>query len=245
MQALAKKTNGCIVVASYNTHGAVGLDGRCEPQRIAKVIAELGADIVALQELRSRNAALESLEFLPRDSGYQAISGPTLTFADGEFGNGLLTRFPVLAVEHIRLDVGRREPRAAIDATLDVSGLDAGVTALRVIATHLGLGPRERNTQIARLLEVTRARTDVPTILLGDLNEWFLRSRSLRKLHDHFGESPARATFPSWLPLLALDRIWCAPAAALRDVRVHRSRRARTASDHLPLLAEVELTKSA
>ncbi len=244
MQAPVTPMKGRIVVASYNTHGAVGLDGR-EPQRIAKVIAELGADIIALQELRSRNAALESLEFLPRDSGYHAIAGPTLSFTDGQFGNGLLTRFPVLAVEHIKLDVGRREPRAAIDATLDISALDAGTCELRVIATHLGLGPRERNTQIARLLEVTRARTDVPTILLGDLNEWFLRSRSLKTLHEHFGESPARATFPSWLPLLALDRIWCAPAAALRNVWVHRSRRARTASDHLPLLAEVALAKSA
>jgi len=60
-----------------------------------------------------------------------------------------------------------------------------------------------------------------------------------RWLHEHFGESPAHATFPSPLPLLALDRIWSSPASLLRRVRVHRSRLARRASDHLPLVARL------
>lgn len=227
------------VVASYNTHGGVGIDFRFAPQRIARVIGELGADIVALQELRSRAGAFDMLDDLRRATGYEAIAGTTLRSADGDFGNGLLTRFPVLSVELVKLDVHTREPRGAIDAMLDVHG-----TPLRVIATHLGLSPRERREQIARLLAVLRARPVACTLLLGDLNEWFLRRDALRWLHEHFGESPACATFPSVLPLLALDRIWCTPAPALGGVRAHRSRLAGIASDHLPLCATLTLGDS-
>jgi endonuclease/exonuclease/phosphatase family metal-dependent hydrolase len=222
------------VIASYNTHGGVGLDFRFAPRRVARVVLELQADIIALQELTTRAAGFDMLEELRLDTGYHAIAGPTLQRGASGFGNGLLTRCPVVSVARIKLDVARREPRGAIDAVLDCHG-----APLRVIATHLGLSPAERHEQIGRLLDVIRAGPDMPTVLLGDLNEWFLRRRSLRWLHEHFGESPACATFPSPLPMLALDRIWIAPAAALRRVRVHKSLRARIASDHLPLVADI------
>ena len=222
-----------IVVATYNVHGAVGIDRRYAPERIARVINEIDADIVALQELQSKpDFALP--EYLAGETGCRAIAGPTMNNAGGEFGNGLLVRFPSASTTHINLAFERREPRAAIDTTLDIDG-----HPLRVIATHLGLIPRERRTQVGTLLESIRSDRTTRTILLGDLNEWFLRGRALRSLHEHFGESPARATYPSVLPLFALDRIWCSPAAMLVSVRAHRSRTARVASDHLPLVAEI------
>ena len=224
-----------LVLASYNTHSGVGLDRRFAPERIADVIAELGADVIALQELRSHSRGIDMLEVLRERCGHHAVSGPTMKFADGAFGNGLLSRFPIVSVQHVELGVVAREPRGAIDAVLD-----CGAARLRVIATHLGLRPSERGMQIERLLEVVRAGPPLPTALLGDLNEWFLRRRSLRWLHEHFGETPARATFPSPLPLLALDRLWVTPAHTLRSIGVHRSRLARIASDHLPLTAEIE-----
>jgi endonuclease/exonuclease/phosphatase family metal-dependent hydrolase len=223
-----------VAIASYNTHSGVGLDRRFAPERIAQVITELNADVVALQELRTRDG-VDMLEMLRSHSGHHAVAGHTMTFADGAFGNGLLSRFPIRSVAHIELSVARREPRGAIDAVLDCDG-----TPLRVIATHLGLLPSERGEQIERLLAAVRAQPSLPTVLLGDLNEWFLRRGSLRWLHDHFGESPARATFPSPFPVLALDRCWVTPARALRHICVHRSRTARIASDHLPLLAELD-----
>ena len=225
-----------VVVASYNTHSGVGLDRRFAPQRTADVIAELDADIVALQELRVHANGVDMLELLRERSGHHAVAGHTMRFADGAFGNGLLSRHPIASVRHIELSVGAREPRGAIDARLECDG-----TPLRVIATHLGLRPAERSVQIERLLDVLHAEPALPTVLLGDLNEWFLRRRSLQWLHAHFGETPARTTFPSMLPLLALDRCWVSPADALKDVRVHRSRGARIASDHLPLVATLDL----
>jgi endonuclease/exonuclease/phosphatase family metal-dependent hydrolase len=222
------------VIASYNTHAAIGMDRRFAPDRIARVLVEIGADIVALQELELRANGFDMLAYLQRETGFHAIAGPTIRSAERDFGNGLLTRFPVVSVAQVNLDVARREPRGAIDAVVDCDG-----APLRVIATHLGLRPSERREQVRRLLDTIRAGPAMPTVLLGDLNEWFLRGRPLRWLHQHFGESPAYATFPSPLPLLALDRIWSSPASLLRRVRVHRSRLARRASDHLPLVARL------
>jgi endonuclease/exonuclease/phosphatase family metal-dependent hydrolase len=222
------------VIASYNTHGAIGIDRRFAPDRIARVLAEIDADIVALQELELRASGFDMLAYLQRETGFHAIAGPTWHSTDREFGNGLLTRFPIVSVARVKLDVARREPRGAIDAVVDCDG-----APLRVIATHLGLRPAERREQVRRLLDTVRSGPALPTVLLGDLNEWFLRGRPLRWLHEHFGESPAYATFPSPLPLLALDRIWSSPASLLRRVRVHRSRLARRASDHLPLVAKL------
>ena len=225
---------GGAVIVSYNTHGAVGIDRRFAPERIARVLAEIDADIVALQELESRAGGFDMLAYLQRETGFHAIAGPTVRSAEGDFGNGLLTRFPIVSAAQLNLDVARREPRGAIDAIVDCEG-----ARLRVIATHLGLRPSERREQVQRLLESVRSGPVLPTVLLGDLNEWFLRGRPLRWLHEHFGESPAQATFPSPLPLLALDRIWSSPPTLLRRVRVHRSRLARRASDHLPLVARL------
>jgi len=222
------------IIVSYNTHGAVGMDRRFAPERIARVLAEIGADIVALQELELGASGFDMLAYLKRETGFHAIAGPTIRSAERDFGNGLLTRFPIVSVAQVKLDVVRREPRGAIDAVIDCDGAQ-----LRVIATHLGLRPAERREQVRRLLDGIRAGPALPTVLLGDLNEWFLRGRPLRWLHEHFGESPAHATFPSPLPLLALDRIWSSPASLLRRVRVHRSRLARRASDHLPLVARL------
>ena len=222
------------VIVSYNTHGAVGMDRRFAPERIARVLAEIDADVIALQELTLRANGFEMLDYLQRETGFHAIAGPTIRNADREFGNGLLTRFPIVSVAHVKLDIARREPRGAIDAVVDCNG-----APLRVIATHLGLRPSERRVQVRQLLDTVRAGPEMPTVLLGDLNEWFLHGRPLRWLRDHFGESPAHATFPSPMPLLALDRIWSSPAAMLRRVRAHRSKLARRASDHLPLVAKL------
>jgi len=222
------------VIVSYNTHAAIGMDRRFAPDRIARVLAEIKPDIVALQELPLRVNGFDMLAYLEGETGFHAIAGPTIRHVEHDFGNGLLTRFPIVSASQVKLDVDRREPRGAIDALLDCNG-----APLRVIATHLGLRPSERRVQVRRLLDTLRAGPEVPTVLLGDLNEWFLHGRPLRWLREHFGESPAHATFPSPMPLLALDRIWSSPASLLRRVRVHRSKLARRASDHLPLVARI------
>jgi endonuclease/exonuclease/phosphatase family metal-dependent hydrolase len=114
---------------------------------------------------------------------------------------------------------------------------------LRVIATHLGLRPAERRQQIQALLSALDPGIPGPTVLMGDLNEWFMWGRPLRRLHAHFGATPAPRTFPAHRPLFALDRIWVKPLHCLQRIAVHDSPLAREASDHLPLVAQLGLAR--
>ncbi len=229
-------TRDGIRVASYNTHGGVGRDGHFVPKRIAGVLKELDADIIALQEVESRRTGFDMLGYLKQETGFEAIAGPTLLRNGADYGNGLLTRFRVLSKQRLDLCVDRREPRGALDVELDCGG-----TPMRVLATHLGLRPAERREQIQRLLVALEGDRPLPTILMGDINEWFLWGRPLRWMHRHFEQTPSPSTFPSRWPILALDRIWVKPRSLLRDIAVHATPLARIASDHLPLTAHLDL----
>lgn len=223
-------------VATYNVHSGVGVDRRFRPERIAGVIDELGADIVALQEVLSPVGGFDVHGHLREASGLHLVTMATMQLAGGTFGNALLSRWPILDLVEHGLTVGNREPRGAIDATI---GRDA--RELRVIATHLGLRGAERSEQLSRLLDLVTASTDVPTVLAGDFNMTRGRARELRAHAAHLGKHDALATFPSIAPVLPLDRIFALHGASIIDVAVHRSRRARVASDHLPLVATIEL----
>ena len=222
-----------VTLVSYNIHSCVGQDGRYDPDRIVAVLAELQADLIALQEVDSReHKGLKLLESLAEATRLQAIPGPTLLRETGHYGNAILTRLDVGDIRRIDLSLTGREPRGAID--LDVA---CGSTSLQIIATHLGLNPAERRMQVRQLLERFGAKH---CVLMGDLNEWFLWGRPLRWLQAIFGKTPTPRTFPSACPLFALDRIWVRPPEALRSLRVHRTPLARVASDHLPVKAVME-----
>jgi len=227
-------------VASYNIHQCVGGDGRRAPARVADVLREVAPDVVGLQEVDSRAgsdvAGSEQLDYLAGALGLHPIAGPTILRHDGHYGNALLTRHPVIGVRHLDLTVYPREPRAAIDADLDIGG-----TPLRFVATHLGLLPGERRLQVRRLLEALAGTRDRPIVLCGDINEWFAVGRPLRWLEARLGRLPGLRTFPSFRPLFALDRIWIRPPALAQRLVVHDTPAARAASDHLPLVAELDL----
>jgi len=226
-------------LASYNIHIGVGMDGRFHPERVAEVVREIGADVIALQEVQLGEGTYDMLAHLTRDTGFSALAGPTLVHpTHGHYGNAVLSRLPIARHRKLDLSVAGYEPRGALDATIDCGG---GVS-VRILATHLGLRPTERREQVKRLLrEVAAGSHRGPTVLLGDLNEWFLWGRPLRWLHAHFGRPRAPATFPAMRPMLALDRAWVMPRQCLVDIRPHRSALARRASDHLPLVATLDL----
>jgi endonuclease/exonuclease/phosphatase family metal-dependent hydrolase len=223
------------VVATYNIHRAVGRDGVSDPERVAGVLAEIDADVTALQEVQSGATGRCIVRLLRARLGVEAVSGTTMLRGDAEYGNVLLSRYPVLAVARIDLSVPGHEPRGALDVVLDCGGW-----RLRVLATHLGLAPYERRRQVRRLLAALDDREDMPTVLMGDLNEWFLWGRPLRWLHVQFRRTPAPATFPAALPMFALDRLWVRPRTMLARLAVHASPLARLASDHLPLVATLD-----
>jgi endonuclease/exonuclease/phosphatase family metal-dependent hydrolase len=227
---------GSVRVATYNVHRAIGIDGRSDPERILAVLREIDADVYALQEVEAHDDGEDMLAWLGEKLSFHAVPGTTLKRHDGHFGNGLLSRCPIRGRRITDLSWRGREPRGAIAIDIDCSGRE-----LRVVATHLGLRPAERRDQVQQLLHLFRERPDDHSVLLGDLNEWFLWGRPLRRLHRHFRETPSLATFPSFAPFLALDRVWAHPRAMLKKLVVHRTPLARRASDHLPLVATLEL----
>jgi endonuclease/exonuclease/phosphatase family metal-dependent hydrolase len=228
-------------VATYNVHSCVGSDRQFNPARVAEVIRELRADIIALQEVDARHRPkgfIDQWQLLGDAAGYHCIPGISLRTGRNRFGNALLSRCLVRAVRLHDLSVARREPRGAIDAEILVQG-----HRLRVIATHLGLRWKERRRQAEGLLDVlslrpaTAEESPIGTLLLGDLNEWRPIRDSLASLLRAFHRSPAPRTFPSRRPLLRLDRILASGGIQLHLVRAHDTPLARLASDHLPLCA--------
>ena len=230
-----------ICIGSYNIHSCIGLDRRRSPERIASVLRELDCDIYALQEVDNEPGEeddSQQLEYLSQAMDMAAVPGLRIVRHSGEYGNALLTRFPVISVHRHDLSYGRwLEPRGALDVELDVGG-----RALRVIATHLGLSRSERRFQWRQLLAaIASSPPDHPTIVLGDMNEWFPRAGTLRDANKILGEALAPPEFPSFAPFLALTRIWVRPVEAIVSVAVHRSQLAKRASDHLPLRAVIDV----
>ncbi|MES2355863.1 MAG: endonuclease/exonuclease/phosphatase family protein [Pseudomonadota bacterium] len=225
---------GSLTLATYNIHSAIGMDRQFSSERIAEVIIETQADIIALQEVPLGGARVpDVLAYLKSVTGFFAVAGPTINLPQGIYGNAMLSKYPVNAVRTINLSFGRREPRGALDTDLLCNG-----HPLRVVSAHLGLSPAERRWQIRQLLE-TFDTEDMPVVLMGDINEWFVWGRPLRWLTSHFQQAPAPATFPSRRPIFSLDRIWIRPYHRLVKVRAHNSPLARIASDHLPLVAHI------
>lgn len=227
-------------IATYNVHKCVGTDNRFDPDRIAAVIGELGADVLALQEADRRFGRREGLldaAALERDTGLRLVPLAMAAGGHGWHGNALLVR-DARMVEAYRLRLPGGEPRGAV-----LVDLDTPKGRLRVVTAHLGLLRRHRAQQIAHLLERLADADDTPTLLLGDLNEWRPGSRSsLRALDRDFGPvDVAPPTFPSRLPILSLDRILCRPQGLLSGLAAHQTPLARVASDHLPLTARLDL----
>lgn len=228
----------CLRISSYNIHRCVGRDSKLDVARVAGVIGELGCDIIGLQEVDNLSDGQHDsmqLDYLASRTGMEPIAGHTIIHHQGSFGNALLTRHPAIAVRRHDFSYGGREPRGALDVDFRVGGIE-----VRVIVTHLGLRPAERRFQVRRMLHLLH---DIPpermVIVLGDINEWLPLGRPLRWLHGMLGHAPAERSFPSGLPLFALDRVWVRPRHTLLAFSTHRSQIARVASDHLPVKAIV------
>ncbi|WP_426955872.1 endonuclease/exonuclease/phosphatase family protein [Muricoccus radiodurans] len=234
-----RHVDGLVTVASYNVHKCVGVDKRFDPSRVADVIAELNADILALQEVDrrfGRRLGLLDMVDIERRTGLRLVPLSTTPGGQGWHGNALLVRIGTVTSAR-RLNLPGGEPRGAVMAELE---LPAG--RLRLIGAHLGLLKRHREGQAAAILDALADGTDAPAMVLGDLNEWRPRRRSsLSALERSFGlTEQAPPTFPSRLPVLALDRILSSRHGLIRALEVHDTPLARIASDHLPLKARID-----
>lgn len=225
-------------LASYNIHRCAGSDGRSDPGRIAAVLSELDADIIALQEVETGpGAGLDLLQHLSGELGMRALAGPTLLRGDARYGNALLARPALRAVARLNLAVDGYEPRGALLAEFGPPG-----GPVRLCVTHLGLRCRERLIQCRRICQ--RLQQDPPCsahVLFGDLNLWLPGEPAAQVLRRHFGPAAAGPrSYPARWPLLRLDRVLARAPARVAACWAHRSTLARRASDHLPVVATLE-----
>lgn len=232
---------GDTVIASYNVHKCVGVDRRFDPERTASVIAEIDADIIAIQEADKRfgeRSGLLDLVVLERDCGLVPVPITSLSSTGhGWHGNMIMMRKGAVgAVRQLKLP--GVEPRGALVVTLDLP-----VGKLRLVAAHFGLLKRSREQQALAILASVAEEEQMPTLLVGDLNEWRVgRRSSLSRLQPTFDPaSGAVPSFPSRFPVLALDRALGHPHDLVTSVEVHDSPLARVASDHLPIKAHIDL----
>ncbi|KTF69246.1 endonuclease/exonuclease/phosphatase family protein [Sphingomonas sp. HT-1] len=227
-----------IKVASYNMRKSIGTDRRRRPERTLEVLLEVDADVIALQEADRRFGTREAVltaNLLAEHSPWKAVHFGMRARSMGWHGNALLVRkdAEILACEAIHLPT--LEPRGAVMADLRVNG-----SPLRVVGMHLDLSGLWRRRQAHAILSHLAACTPrMPTVMMGDLNEWSAERGCLHDFAQHFAFAPTGKSFHARRPMARLDRIMASPELEIGDVGVHRSLAARTASDHLPVWAEL------
>jgi endonuclease/exonuclease/phosphatase family metal-dependent hydrolase len=246
-----------ITFVSYNMHKAVGLDRKRDPGRVLDVLHEIGADIVALQEADKRFGGRGSAvphELIDSHGVYQPVHlgvkhkrvfdrarrhTDRLLKVDtrniGWHGNAILVKRGIGVLDCAALDLPTLEPRGAVMAELLVEE-----KPLRVIGMHLDLSGLWRRRQMRAILEaIDRRPQQMPTVLMGDTNEWRTEAGCLKDLDGAFQVAPTGASFHARHPVAALDRIIVDKELNIEAAGVHMSAAARRASDHLPIWARV------
>ena len=230
-------------IATYNVHRCRGLDGRTRPERIARVLRAIDADVIALQEVigagpRGGGHAEELGALL----GMGWVMAPARQLRGHQFGNAVLSRFPI--TQHIEHDLSWKtcEPRRI--QRVDVA-VDSG--ALHVYNVHFGTAILERTHQAERLAAIVSDRhVTGPKLVLGDFNEW-MRGKATallkEKLHsvDLRNYLRRRRTYPGVFPILNLDHIYYDGPVEIVSVELARTRLSLVASDHLPLVADIRV----
>ena len=227
-----------IKVVSYNMHKGVGLDRRRDPRRILDVLHEIDGDVIALQESDLRFGAKTRViphHMLDEHSPWQAVAVAHDGGSMGWHGNALLARKDCPVQASAALHLPALEPRGAIRADVVVHS-----APIRVVGMHLDLSGLWRRRQARAILShVDSCASSLPTVLMGDLNEWTRSAGCLRDFGREFASVPTGPSFHARRPIGRLDRIFTRGFRVV-DCGVHASAIARRASDHLPIWAVLE-----
>lgn len=223
-------------IVSWNIHGSVGRDRRCDPDGILRHIHTLKPDILALQEVDGRThfgRKASAFEFFAEALGPQCVEARLVGRPGREYGHLLWNRWPIVESTVHLLPDGRIEQRGVIDATI---AMPAG--RLRVLSTHLGLWPAARRRQAAMLAELA-GQGALPTFALGDFNEWRANGPVQQALSAVLPTMAMPPTWPSHRPTVRMDRLYA--SAGITIVQARAAAEAASASDHLPLVVDIAM----
>lgn len=239
-------------ILTYNIHRAIGVDRRFRPERVASILHHHDADIVLLQEVDEgapRSRELNLAKELAEASGYPYFAlGHNVSLKKGRYGNATLSRYPILRERNIDLSVAESWIRRGCQHT---SIQIADAQAIEVFNLHLGLSARERMKQLdllARSHEFSGVPEGTPLLVGGDFNDWrsllwpvFTSTLGFHcAVEGRNGGRQFLATYPSFSPQGALDRVYFRGPLHLSSIRRCRLQVSRVASDHLPVIAEFQ-----
>jgi endonuclease/exonuclease/phosphatase family metal-dependent hydrolase len=241
---------------SYNIHRAIGVDRRFRPDRVVKIIEHHAPDIALLQEVddgvpRSREMDLAQDLARALDYPYYAV-GHNVTMRKGRYGNATLSRYPILRERNINLTVGTRKRRGCQHASVEVER-PSGLQRMEIFNLHLGLSASERARQVGSLVRSAEFRgltTNELCLVGGDFNDWrsllhpiFTEILGFRCATQHrYGYNGALRTYPAFSPRGGLDKIYYRGPLRMLNARRCRLRVSKVASDHLPIVADFDLT---
>lgn len=239
-------------ILTYNIHKCIGgLDRRYDPGRVGEAIAHYAPDIVLMQEVdqhAKRSNGDRQVDVLGDMLGYRHRSyfSNVRVRGGGEYGNAILSRFPLTETRNIDLTIPPKKRRSVLHARYRVRlGEGKKTRTIHVYNMHLGLAQYERRIQLQKFLEshpfqYLDHRT--PVIIAGDFNDvWGTLGPGLLMPAGFSGVERPPRTFPAYAPVRALDSVYVRGSAKL--VALHRGATlaAKRASDHLPLIADLEI----
>jgi len=243
-------------VLSYNIHRAIGVDRRFRPERVAEIIEYYNPDVAMLQEVDEgvpRSRELDLARELAQALGFEHYAiGHNVRLRKGRYGNATLSRWPIRRERNIDLTIGFLRRRGCQHTRIAVRTPSGAMRRLEVFNLHLGLSARERERQVSLLFrsrEFAALPFGVATVVAGDTNDWrsllrplFVEMLGFRSATggNEDGERAA-ATFPSFFPQGALDRVYYRGPLRLVAARQCRLAMSRIASDHLPVIVDFDL----
>lgn len=238
-----------IRITTWNIHKAIGgMDRRYDLDRVIDALAEQEPDVALLQEVADGmpRAHFEDQTWLLSEALEMPhiAYGPEHRFSKGGYGNTILSRYPLTDIHHIDLRVGRRKKRGLISARTHVRQ-DGHTRSVVVFNLHLGLAGSERGLQLGKFLEChpfAGLHHQTPIVVAGDLNDvWGSLGPRFLKPAGFERAGALSNTFPAALPLRPLDAIFVRGNLKAMSCAPRRNKLTRVASDHLPLVAELEI----
>ncbi len=255
---LGSDKQNVITVMSYNIHSGIGIDKKLDLDRIARVIIQEKADIIALNEIESnvgRTKCVNQIEYIAKKTNMYFAFGPNLIGDDGcngkgEFGNAVLSKYKITkSTNHELYRQGKEEPRGCLETEMEIDG-----KKIVFLTTHLDCHREEniRNNQACDILKIIREK-DCPVIFAGDMNAYIRTDGNDVKnaaqiftgnLYDSANVNPAQKNVNTLIKgKNRIDFIFVNKALtdSVLSYKVVNYGDANTASDHYPVVSVIKM----